>query len=181
MATRSKKLTKKLLKNLDMGELRAVAIKSMGLDQLSAYTYSNADMVHWIYDRPKELAAADLTKINDDMVRDFVKPFLRKIQKSILNSEPMPAFEPVELVNEAVNDKEAEEVKIAPPVQQKIPTPVVEPVRVEVSEDDTEGSSSRYRENALLFLINKTLSVSYSNLKDVPGHGGSLDDTDNSV
>ena len=42
------------------------------------------------------------------------------------------------------------------------------------------GSSSRYRER-LLFLINKTLSVSYSNLKDVPRHGGSLDDTDNSV
>ena len=180
MATRSKKLTKKLLKNLDMGELRAVAIKSMGLDQLSAYTYSNADMVHWIYDRPKELAAADLTKINDDMVRDFVKPFLRKIQKSILNSEPMPAFEPVELVNEAVNDKEAEEVKIAPPVQQEIPTPVVEPVRVEVSEDDAEDRL-RDIENALLFLINKTLGVSYSNLKDVPRHGGSLDDTDNSV
>ena len=180
MATRSKKLTKKLLKNLDMGELRAVAIKSMGLDQLSAYTFSNVDMVNWIYERPRELAAADLTKINDDMVRDFVKPFLRKIQKSILNSEPMPAFEPVELIGEAVNDRKAEEVKIAPPVQQEIPAPVVESVGAEVSEDDT-GDRLRDIENALLFLVNKTLGTSYSSLKDVPRHGGSLDDTDNSV
>ena len=180
MATRSKKLTKKLLKNLDMGELRAVAIKSMGLDQLSAYTYSNADMVQWIYDRPKELAAADLTKINDDMVRDFVKPFLRKVQKSLLNSEPMPTFKPVGLKGAVVEDKRAEGVKVAQPAEQVSLAALVEPVGTEVSEDDT-GDRLRNIENALLFLVNKIPGVSYSSLVDVPRYGGSLDDTDNSV
>ena len=75
-----KKLTKKMLDILDKGELRKIAIISMGLVPGEAYSKDEKELLEWIYSKPEEFKTASLDEIDETFVRGGILTYVASLQ-----------------------------------------------------------------------------------------------------
>lgn len=89
---KSAKLTKKMLKNFDRGELRMIAQVGMKLSRLQAFTFDHDKLVDWVYQHPAQFREVDIDVLDADLFRDSVKDYAKALQRMVSGEGPAPAW-----------------------------------------------------------------------------------------
>jgi hypothetical protein len=118
-----KKLTKKMLKDLNKWELRKLAIIAMDMDVTDAYSKDETELIQWIYSEPDKFIEGDIDSIVDcDRIRPGILDYARGLQSYLRGeTKTQPTFSDEPIEDEPVEDEPAQAVLsvVEKPVKKK--------------------------------------------------------------